>query len=54
MKIGKSVGLDDISIEVRKFVGARGFVWLSKLFGNIKKPKRMPDEYIKKYFSADI
>lgn len=42
MGIGKSVGPDDIPIEVWKCVKERGTVWLIKLFNNILKTKRMP------------
>lgn len=40
MRIGNSVGLDDILIELRKCVGETEIVWLTNLFKNILKSKR--------------
>ena len=45
MKSGKSVGPDDIPIEVWRCFGDAGIRWLTKLFNNIFKSNKMPDEW---------
>ena len=40
---GRAVGPDDIPIEVWKCLGEKGITWLTKLFNEILKSKRMPD-----------
>ena len=42
---GKAVGLDNIPIEVWKSLGDRGIVWLTKLFNEIMRTKKMSDEW---------
>jgi len=44
MSNGKAVGPGNILIEVWKCLGDRGFVWLTKLFNEIMKTKKMSDE----------
>nr|ABN08628.1 RNA-directed DNA polymerase (Reverse transcriptase) [Medicago truncatula] len=45
MSNGKAVGPDNIPIEVWKSLGDRGIVWLTKLFNEIMKTKKMLDEW---------
>ncbi|RZB79100.1 DnaJ-like subfamily C member 7 isoform B [Glycine soja] len=45
MSNGKAVGPDNIPIEVWKTLGDRGFEWLTKLFNEIMRSKRMPEEW---------
>lgn len=54
MRIGKLVGPDDLPIEVRKFVGRKGIVELTKVLNNILKTKRMSDEWEKIVYSLYI
>ncbi|KAH1211080.1 LINE-1 retrotransposable element ORF2 protein [Glycine max] len=42
---GKAVGPDNIPIEVWKTLGDRGLEWLTKLFNEIMRSKRMPEEW---------
>ncbi|KAK1661097.1 hypothetical protein QYE76_049256 [Lolium multiflorum] len=44
MKGGKSLGPDDISIEVWRSLGDVAIVWLTKLFNNIFQSSKMPKE----------
>src|SRR5215470_4611566 len=41
------MGPDDIPIEVWKSLGEKGIVWLTKLFNEILRSKKMPDEWRK-------
>ena len=41
----KAMGPDNIPIEVWKCLGGKGIVWLTKLFNEILKSKRMPGEW---------
>ncbi|KAL5131607.1 putative RNA-directed DNA polymerase from transposon BS [Glycine soja] len=45
MSNGKAVGPDNIPIEVWKTLGDRGLEWLTKLFNEIMRSKRMPEEW---------
>ncbi|KAL5135334.1 putative RNA-directed DNA polymerase from transposon BS [Glycine soja] len=45
MSNGKAVGPDNIPIEVWKTLGNRGLEWLTKLFNEIMRSKRMPKEW---------
>jgi len=45
MSTGKAVGPDNIPIEVWKSLGDRGIVWLTNLFNEITRTKKMPDEW---------
>ena len=45
MSNGKAVGPDNIPIEVWKSLGDRGIGWLTKLFNEIMRTKKMPDEW---------
>jgi hypothetical protein len=45
MKIGKTLGLDDIPIEVWRCLGDIAIVWLTKLFNIIFRSNKMPDEW---------
>jgi len=45
MSSGKAVGPDNIPIEVWKSLGDRGIMWLTKLFNEIMRTKKMPDEW---------
>ncbi|KAL2947084.1 hypothetical protein AAZX31_20G050700 [Glycine max] len=45
MSNGKAVGADNIPIEVWKTLGDRGLEWLTKLFNEIMRSKRMPEEW---------
>ena len=47
MDNGKAVGPDNIPIEVWKRLGEQGIRWLTKLFNEILRSKRMPDEWRK-------
>ena len=47
MKRGKAMGLDDIPIEVRRCLGNRVIVWLTKLFNLIFWPNKMPKEWMR-------
>ena len=45
MSSGKTVGPDNKPIEVWKSLGDRGIVWLTNLFNEIMRTKKMPDEW---------
>ncbi|KAH1202990.1 RNA-directed DNA polymerase from mobile element jockey [Glycine max] len=45
MSNGKAVRPDNIPIEVWKTLGDRGLEWLTKLFNEIMRSKRMPEEW---------
>ncbi|KAL5157229.1 Secretory carrier-associated membrane protein 3 [Glycine soja] len=45
MSNGKAVGPDNIPIEVWKTFGDRGLEWLTKLFNEIMRSKRMPEKW---------
>ncbi|KAL5158405.1 Craniofacial development protein 2 [Glycine soja] len=45
MSNGKAVGRDNIPIEVWKTLGDRGLEWLTELFNEIMRSKRMPEEW---------
>ncbi|KAL5157576.1 Craniofacial development protein 2 [Glycine soja] len=45
MSNGKAVGPDNIPIEVWKTLGDRGLEWLTKLFNEIMRSKRMPEKW---------
>ncbi|KAL5128533.1 Craniofacial development protein 2 [Glycine soja] len=45
MSNGKAVGPDNIPSEVWKTLGDRGLEWLTKLFNEIMRSKRMPEEW---------
>ncbi|RZB81212.1 LINE-1 retrotransposable element ORF2 protein isoform B [Glycine soja] len=45
MSNGKAVGPDNIPIEVWKTLGDRGLEWLTKLFNETMRSKRMPEEW---------
>ena len=47
MKHRKTVGPDDIPIEVWKVLGETGIAWLTDLFNRILKTKKMPNEWRK-------
>ena len=47
MKNGRAVGPDNIPIEVWKGLGEKGINWLTKLFNEILRSKKMPDEWRK-------
>lgn len=47
MKVGKAVGPDNIPIEVWRYLGEVGLVWLTKLFNHIFQSNKMPDEWRK-------
>jgi len=42
---GKAVKPDNIPIEVWKSLGDRGIVWLTKLFNEIMRTKKISDEW---------
>jgi Reverse transcriptase (RNA-dependent DNA polymerase) len=42
---GKAIGPDGIPIEVWKCVGEQGIRWLTKLFNEIMRSKKMPNEW---------
>lgn len=44
MENGKAVGPDGIPIEVWKCLGEEGVLWLTKLFNEILRFKKMSDE----------
>jgi len=45
MKAGKALGPDNIPIEVWRCLGDVGITWLTKLFNNIFRSNKMPDEW---------
>jgi len=45
MSSGNAVGPDNIPIEVWKSLGDRGIVWLTNLFNEIMRTKKMSDEW---------
>jgi hypothetical protein len=45
MKWGKTMGLDEIPIEVWRTLGDVTIVWLTKLFNLIFRSNKMPDEW---------
>ena len=45
MDNGKALGPDNIPIEVWKGLGRKGIIWLTKLFNEILRSKRMPEEW---------
>lgn len=47
MDHGKAVGPDEIPIEVWKCIEEKGILWLTKLFNEILRSKKMPDEWRK-------
>ena len=47
MKNGRAVGPDNIPIEVWKGLEGKGINWLTKLFNEILRSKKMPDEWRK-------
>jgi hypothetical protein len=49
MKPGKSVGPDDIPMDVWRILGEHGVTWLTKLFNIIWKSKKMPAEWKKSF-----
>ena len=44
MRSGKVVGPDGIPIEVQKCLGENGVLWLTKLFNEILRFKKMSDD----------
>ena len=44
MTSNKVVGPDGIPIEVQKCLGENGVLWLTKLFNEILRFKKMPDD----------
>ena len=44
-KVGKALGLDNISIELWRCLEDVAIVWLTKLFNNIFQSNKMPDEW---------
>jgi hypothetical protein len=45
IKTGKTLGPDDIPIEVWRYLGDIAIVWLTKLFNIIFWSNKMPDEW---------
>jgi hypothetical protein len=45
MKVGKAVGPDDIPIKVWRCLGDLAIVWLTKMFNNIYRSNKMPEEW---------
>jgi len=45
MSSGKAVGPDNIPIEVWKSLGDKGIAWLTNLFNEIMRRKKMSDEW---------
>ena len=45
MDNGKAMGPNNIPIEVWKCLGGKGIIWLTKLFNEILRSKRMPEEW---------
>jgi hypothetical protein len=45
MKVGKAMGLDGIPIKVWRCLGDLAIVWLTKLFNNIYRLNKMPEEW---------
>jgi len=54
MSNGKAVGPDNIPIEVWKSLGDRGIVWLTKLFNEIMRTTKMPDQVEKKHLNSNL
>ena len=54
MENGKSVGPDGIPIEVWKCLGEEGVIWLTKLFNEILRSKKMPDGWSEILITAMI
>ncbi|XP_009757626.2 uncharacterized protein LOC107803948 [Nicotiana tabacum] len=46
MSRGKVIGLDEIQVELWRYVGKAGLEWLTELFNVIFKTKRMSDEWM--------
>ena len=47
MTSGKTVGPDGIPIEVWKCMGEKSVLWLTKLFNEILRSKKMPEDWRK-------
>ena len=47
MKGGKTLGSDDVPIEVWRSLGDVAIVWLTKLFNHIFRSNKMPEEWRK-------
>jgi hypothetical protein len=45
MKVGKAMGPDDIPIKVWRCLGDLAIVWLTKMFNNIYRSNKMPEEW---------
>ena len=45
MDNGKAMGPNNIPIEVWKCLGGKGIIWLTKLFNEILRSKRMPEKW---------
>jgi hypothetical protein len=45
MKVGKAMGPDGISIKVWRCLGDLAIIWLTKLFNNIYRSNKMPEEW---------
>ena len=45
MKKGKAVGLDELPVEVWKYIGEMGIKFLTKLFSKLLVGERMPEEW---------
>ncbi|KAH1225912.1 Cleavage and polyadenylation specificity factor subunit 2 [Glycine max] len=54
MSNGKAVGADNIPIEVWKTLGDRGLEWLTELFNEIMRSKRMPEEWRRSTVSTSV
>jgi hypothetical protein len=44
MKVGKAMSPDGIPIKVWRCLGDLAIVWLTKLFNNIYRSNKMPEE----------
>ena len=45
MKVGKAMGPDGIPIKVWRCLGDLAIVWLTKMFNNIYRSHKMPEEW---------
>ena len=45
MKVGKTLGPNNISFEVWRYLGDVAIMWLTKLFNSIFRSNKMPDEW---------
>ena len=43
--MGKAMGLNNIPIKVWKCLGEKAIIWLTYLFNEILRSKRMPEEW---------